>query len=87
MPLDNSIIESDLVDVQGITDNDTILTVNGEKVAVTNDGKFALNLKLHRGVNVIRVQAVNKANKETAKVLTVEYKPKTAQATEIMYNR
>jgi|GEM_PF-225492 len=77
-PDNNTVIESDSTDLKGVTDSDIVLTVNDEPIPVTNDGHFATSLKLHRGVNIIKVKAVNKAKKETAEVLTVEYKPKTA---------
>lgn len=86
-PFNNAVLESDTVDLKGIADNDTILTVNSENVSVTSDGHFYVSLKLHRGVNVINVKALNKAKKETSQVLTVEYKPKTAQATETVVNQ
>lgn len=86
-PFNNAVLETDAVDLSGIADNDTSLTVNNEGVPVTNDGHFFVSLKLHRGVNVIKVKALNKAKKETTQVLTVEYKPKTAQATETIVNQ
>lgn len=79
-PDNNAVIESDSTDLKGITDSDIVLTVNNEPIPVTNDGHFATSLKLHRGVNVIKVKAVNKVKKETSEVLTIEYKPKTALA-------
>ncbi|MEI6498344.1 MAG: helix-turn-helix domain-containing protein [bacterium] len=86
-PLDNSIIESDSVNVNGVTESNTLLTINQEKVPVSNDGYFSLPLKLHRGVNVIKVQVVNKTKKESTKVITIEYKPKTAQSTDLLLNQ
>jgi len=77
-PFNNSVIESDSVDVRGITDNDTYLTVNNETVPVTTDGHFATSLKLQKGINVVRVKVMNRAKKETSEILTIEYKPKTA---------
>lgn len=77
-PNNNTVVEDDSVDIRGITDTDIFLTVNGENVPVANDGHFATNLKLHRGINIIKVQASGKPEKETSEVLTVEYKPKTA---------
>lgn len=77
-PENNIIIETDSTELSGITDVDTMIAVNDENVPVTNDGRFQLMLKLHRGINIIKVQAINKAKKETAKVYTIEYKPKTA---------
>lgn len=77
-PENNIVVEADSTDLTGITDIDTAIVVNNESVPVTNDGHFQLKLKLHRGINVVKVEAVNKAKKETSKVFTIEYKPKTA---------
>ena len=77
-PENNIVVESDSTDLAGITDTDTAISVNNESVPVTTDGRFQLKLKLHRGINVVKIQAINKAKKETSKVYTIEYKPKTA---------
>jgi len=78
-PGNGAIFVDDSIDLRGVTDNDTFLTINDEQVPITNDGTFSTNLKLHRGINVIKVKAVNKNKKETSEVLTLEYKPMTAQ--------
>ena len=76
-PANNSIIETDSVNIRGLTDNGDYLTINNEAVPVTTDGHFLTNLKLQRGINVIRVEASNRAKKSTSEVVTIEYKPKT----------
>lgn len=86
-PGNNAIMETDIAEIAGITDNDTTLTINNENVAVTNGGHFYASIKLHRGINVIKVNASNKAKKESTEVLTIEYKPKTAQAEEAVVNQ
>jgi len=80
-PANGSVYVDDAVNLKGITDNDAVLTINDEQIPITNDGTFSTNLKLHRGINVIKVQSTNKNKKETSEVLTVEYKPMTAQIT------
>lgn len=77
-PSNNATYEIDNLDLAGVTDEDTVVMVNEEKVPVTSDGHFSLNLKLQRGVNVIKVKAINKIEKESSQIFTVEYKPKTA---------
>jgi len=74
----NSVLETESVDLLGVTDTDTKVAVNNESVPVSSDGKFEIKLKLHKGLNVIKVVATNKIKKETSHVYTVEYKPKTA---------
>lgn len=77
-PTNNVIVESDAINVRGLTDTGNYLTINNEAVPVTTDGHFSTNLKLQRGINVIKVKALNRAKKETSEVVTIEYKPKTA---------
>ena len=77
-PENNIVVEADSTDLSGVTDIDTAVSVNDESVPVTSDGRFQIKLKLHRGINIVKIEAVNKAKKETAKVYTIEYKPKTA---------
>lgn len=77
-PNNNTVVENDSIDIRGVTDTDIFLTINDENVPVASDGHFATNLKLHRGINIIKVEASGKPSKETSEVLTVEYKPKTA---------
>lgn len=85
-PQNNSVVETDSVELSGATDGNTYVVVNKENVPVTEDGKFLTNLKLHRGVNVIEVKAINKTKKETNQIYTVEFKPKTA-AVDIINNQ
>ncbi len=80
-PDNNVTVENDTIDLTGVADIDSFVTVNTEKIPVTNDGHFSLSYKLHKGVNVIEVRAINKAKKESSEVYTVEYRPKTAEAT------
>jgi cytoskeletal protein RodZ len=80
-PANNTVTESETVTLSGITDSDTLVVVNNENVPVTNDGHFQSAIKLHRGINVIKVQALSKAKKESSEVYTIEYKPKTAALT------
>jgi cytoskeletal protein RodZ len=77
-PSNNLVLETDSTDIRGLTDSDNIISINNETIPVTNDGRFSTSLKLHRGVNVVKVKALNKAKKETTNVITIEYKPKTA---------
>ncbi len=86
-PQNNTIVESDSIDISGLTDPDAVVMVNEERVPVTEEGRFNSSLKLHRGVNVLKVKAINKTKKEAFQIYTVEYKPKTAQAIELLTNQ
>ena len=77
-PGNNQVLDSDTIAIRGITDIDAVLKINSTTVPIADDGHFVSDLKLHNGVNIIKVEAINKADKETSQVLTIEYKPKTA---------
>lgn len=77
-PQNNSVVEEDNISLSGITDSDTKVLINSENVPVSNDGKFLISLRLQRGVNIIKVEAINKVKKQTSAIYTIEYKPKTA---------
>ncbi len=77
-PDNNSILESENIDIRGVTDQDAEIFINDENVMVSSEGKFVADFQLHSGVNVIEVRAVNKAQKEKVLTYTVEYKSQTA---------
>jgi cytoskeletal protein RodZ len=77
-PTNNSVTDNESVTLSGLTDIDTMVVVNSESVPVDNDGHFSLNLKLHSGVNTIKVEAINQTKKQSSETYSVEYKPKTA---------
>jgi len=77
-PNNNLTTDSDAIDLAGVTDADTFISVNEENIPVSGDGHFSTKLKLHQGVNMVKVKAINKAKKSSSEVYTIEYKPKTA---------
>lgn len=77
-PENNITTDSDAINLAGVTDVDTFVSVNEENIPVSGDGHFITTLKLHKGVNMIQVRATNKTKKESSQIFTVEYKPKTA---------
>lgn len=77
-PNNNSILETEDIEIRGITSQNANVSVNEQMVSVSSDGKFITDYKLQNGINVIQIKAMNKANKEKTLTYTVEYKPKTA---------
>ncbi|PIP28546.1 MAG: hypothetical protein COX29_00635 [Candidatus Moranbacteria bacterium CG23_combo_of_CG06-09_8_20_14_all_35_22] len=70
-PQDNSQIAGDSVYIEGITDREALLFVNGQPVLVGDDGRFKENLTLQSGLNIINVRAINKFDKEAVENLNV----------------
>lgn len=60
------------IDIEGITDKDATLFINGQPVLVGDDGKFKEPITLQSGVNVINIKAVNRFNKEKTETVSVQ---------------
>ena len=73
-PEQNSQVEKNSVSLEGKTDKDASVYVNDQLVLVDDNGKFKEDISLQAGINVIRVRAVNKFQKETAENVTVQAK-------------
>lgn len=75
-PKSNDVVEADLIDVYGKTDQDAILKINNEKLTIQTDGNFATSLKLSEGINNFKFSSINPFGKETVKILTIIYRPR-----------
>jgi cytoskeletal protein RodZ len=73
-PEPNSQVEEKSVSLEGKTDKDAQVFVNDQAVIVSDAGKFREDISLQSGINVIRIKAVNKFQKETAENITVQAK-------------
>lgn len=63
------------ITVQGTTDTDNTVTVNGSRAIVDSSGNFSYNLNLSEGDNNLIISAVNQAGQKTDKTMKVNYKP------------
>ncbi|MFI5265718.1 MAG: hypothetical protein ACHQT7_03165 [Candidatus Levyibacteriota bacterium] len=63
------------ITVQGTTDPDNTVTVNGSRAIVDGSGNFSYYLNLSEGDNNLDISAVNQAGQKTDKTLKVNYKP------------
>lgn len=64
-PVDGIRIDSARVIVSGKTMSEATLSVNGQNVAVDEQGGFSMSFDVHRGTNVIRVIAKRRRGSET----------------------
>ena len=60
----NTVVDTDEVLVRGASETNAAVTVNDQPVLLASDGSFELRLTLHPGVNVVRVEAKNAADRE-----------------------
>jgi len=64
-PIEGSIINQNEVTVEGATEKETHLTINGQDIQVNEQGRFTATLDLLNGVNVITISATKKHGKNT----------------------
>jgi cytoskeletal protein RodZ len=84
-PAGSVAVTSDLLDVTGKTDPDSVLLINNQRVILGPDGNFATTIRLKPGLNTLSFLAVNKLGRETEEIRTIIYrepeKPPEAQET------
>lgn len=71
-PEQNTSVSGNSIIVEGITDKDAKLYINGQLILVNDNGKFRENLTLQSGNNSINIKSVNRFGKEAAEALTVQ---------------
>lgn len=63
------------IEIKGVTDPESRVTVNGRILIVGSDGKFTSFYSLSNGENKLEFIATNRAGNQTKKELTVTYAP------------
>lgn len=71
-PLEGEILNTDKVIVTGKTDNDAVISINNQKIAVSANGEFATTITLPPGVNTLLIESTGKSGKKRAINRTVE---------------
>ena len=81
-PVDNAKVLGTVVTVQGKTDKGTLLHINDQNVLVQGDGSFQTTVSLASGQTSLRLEAKNKFDHVTTKVipLIVDQQAKVAGA-------
>lgn len=64
-PSEGFVVSSPRTVIEGETEKETKLTVNGQEVMVSEEGKFATEIDLKNGVNTIMISATKKHGKTT----------------------
>jgi cytoskeletal protein RodZ len=59
-PADNLTTSQNNIDIQGATDPEAEITINGEKILKNQDGTFIKNINLKSGLNTINITARKK---------------------------
>lgn len=64
-PANNVVVKDDQAEIVGKTDPEAILTINGQTVALTENGSFDLKIPLQSGLNTLTITATNKFKRQT----------------------
>lgn len=62
-PREGEIFTKDNIQISGKTDSDATVSINNEKIALNQNGKFATNFTLPPGINTIIIEATSKHGK------------------------
>jgi cytoskeletal protein RodZ len=76
---DNFSTEEKTVKIEGVTEKDSKLLINNQSVIVSEDGKFSEEVVLQNGINNIAIKAINRFDKTSEKLITVEAKFETVE--------
>jgi hypothetical protein len=63
------------IEITGKTDPNVNLTVNDRYVSITDSGDFKYKLSLNEGENILNFKAIDKAQNEAEKTVTVTFTP------------
>lgn len=64
-PIEDMIVSSDTIAINGKTDQYTEVLLNGKIVDINEEGVFSVEYFLQKGLNIIEIRAKNKLKKET----------------------
>lgn len=71
-PENNFSTSENSIVVEGATDRDANIFLNGQPILANDDGKFSEKVTVQSGENVINIKAVNKFGKEAEESLTIK---------------
>jgi cytoskeletal protein RodZ len=72
-PLQNAVVSERRIVVEGKTDPDATVTINGVSTIVRDDGRFYEQLPVENGTNTITIQSVSRFGKETKDIRTITF--------------
>lgn len=73
-PQNSIVVTSEILDITGRTDMDSVLLINNQRVILDRDGSFATSIRLKPGLNTLSFLAVNKLGKEREEIRTIIYR-------------
>ena len=76
-PYEDQIINDSNITIEGETERETTIKINGQSIFVNPDGYFKEDIMLQPGKNVLIIEASNKFNRTAREVRNIIYEKKT----------
>lgn len=73
-PTDNYLTDSEILDITGKTERDSVVYINNQRLNLNSDGTFATSLKLSDGLNTLSISSTNRLGKSAEITKTVIYR-------------
>lgn len=71
-PEDNVTVSENSIYIEGVTDRDAKIYINDQPILTNDEGNFKEEINLQPGTNVVKIKSLNRFNKETFRVLTIQ---------------
>lgn len=71
-PAEGEIMLGDKIAVAGKTDNYAVVSINNQKIAVSQNGEFSTTLSLPPGINTILIESTSKFGKKKSVTRTIQ---------------
>ena len=70
-PTNNVSIDGNTIDIVGVTEKDSKITINQQPVFVNEKGEFKETISLQQGVNELEIKAINRFDNEATKKINI----------------
>lgn len=71
-PKEGEIVTLNQIEITGKADNDAVISINGQKIAITRNGDFATTISLLPGINTITIESTSKYGKKRMITRTIQ---------------
>ena len=75
-PFEDQVVNDSNITVEGETERETVIKINGQSIFVNPDGYFKEDIMLQSGKNILTIEASNKFNRTAREVRNIIYEKK-----------
>lgn len=71
-PMEGETVKTSKIEIAGKTDIDAVVAINNQKIALSANGEFTINLLLSPGINTIIIESTSKYGKKRTITRTIQ---------------